>query len=848
MLEIINISKVYKNRVETVYALKDCSLIIKENQFIIISGKSGSGKTTLINLISSLDKPSSGDILYNGQSIFKNSEEYRNQVVGVIFQEHNLLDHLTVKENIRLSLELQGRNVSDEEIIAILKKVALEEYIDKYPNQLSTGQHQRCAIARALIKSPKIIIADEPTGSLDEDTGDQIMTLLKELSKEYLVIIVTHNIEYPKKYADRHIVINYGKIIKDEVINTNCNPIRDSVNLEKSHNKLTLFSKGNYVKSYIKANINHMLRSILMLTLTMLLMFFFYTLLNINKSKMIYKTITSDKSNIGYYLNNMLYIKEDNCVTESNLGFYTQDIEKMKEDYNNQNIYPIIRNQIPLDENDQIDLIFNGYSSGLMEIDDKILSNLNFSLVDGNLPKEYSDSQVDIAITKFLYNYLKEYSTDDEKIINKIIEYQGIKYKITGIIDTNYNFSYFGDYLLKNETKIDQNKKDQYHNLITTEVHTMIFVPVNYFKFIIDDKIRVKLEGIKERNVIEWLSQITYVSKYTNNNNILFRTDSITLNENDVIIDISLLYKDRIDININDLINEFAKNHFEEIKSDFEKDYPNSTYLNYANYIRSNKFNKYHPDKTYKSFETTVLLNEIDDLNRKELKLKVSSNKGDFAENINIVGISFNNESGIIISDSFFNKVKNIAHGTYESVLVKVSDKYRYDKPIISNYMNKNSNESIDNSILNTLYQFLSTYKSLQIFIIILFSLFTVITVILILYFINDTLKNAKNDIGLLLALGAKIKDAKQIYYIAVSFNMITSILFSLILYFILSPFVNLFFRYEYVLYTNVLFFDFKLVFNYIISLILIYTLIYYILANIILRTKSIKSLYVQKN
>lgn len=853
MLEIINVSKVYKNKTEKVYALKNCSLSINENQFIIISGKSGSGKTTLINLIGSLETPSSGDILYNNQSIFLNNQEYRNQVIGFIFQEHNLIEHLTVKENISLALELQGQAVSDDEVLAILKKVSLEEYIDKYPNQLSTGQHQRCAIARALIKSPKIIIADEPTGSLDENTGNHIMDLLKELSKEYLVIMVTHNIDYPKKYADRHIVIENGMIIQDEIINPNSSDIKESKSLNDCSSKLMLDSKKNYIKQYLKVNTSHLLRTILILSISMFLLLLFYTSLNIDQSRMIYKTITSDKSSSVYYINNNFVIDEErddgHYFLELNTGFYTRDIEKMKKKYNNQNIYPIYRRYISLEEyiNYPPNLIFTGDVSGLIEIDKTLLNNFKYKLIEGNLPKEFNENQVEIAIPKFLYEFLNKYGIDNTNIIGNIIEYNNVNYKITGVIDTNYDTSYYKEYFLTNNSKIDENKKEQYQKLIESEIHTAFFVPVNYIKTIKDDNYVLEISNLDEVLICnENLShQLIYISKYINNNNIIFNdSKTSTLNNNEAIIDISLL-NSNINYKIEKLVIEFAENHYDEISNEFEKKYPGSNYHNYVDYILTHENNEYHPDKSYMSFLSIILKEEMDKINSQEPTIKVSSIKGIFEERINIIGISLYDENKIILSNNYFNKVKNVSYGTYKTILVKASDKFSNDKSIIRDF---NHNKNIDNSILSTFYTFISTFESLKPFLIILFSFFTLTTIILMLYFINDLLKSAKKDIGLILALGARKKDVKQIYCMTLSIIILLSILLSIIFLLLLSPLVNSFLKNEYNLFTNVLFINYQVITIYVVSLLIIFTIIVYILLKVILRNKSLKSLYINKN
>lgn len=220
MIEIKNLYKTYKtsNNIE-VKALNDISLKLPSTGMIFILGKSGSGKSTFLNVLGGLDSFDSGDILINENSTKNFTEQefdsYRNTYVGFVFQEYNLLDDFTVIENINLSIELQGKNPEENDLKDILLKVGLENYENRKPNELSGGERQRIAIARALIKKPQILMADEPSGALDSNTSKQIFDTLKDLSKEKLIIVVSHDRDFAFKYADRIIELEDGKVISD---------------------------------------------------------------------------------------------------------------------------------------------------------------------------------------------------------------------------------------------------------------------------------------------------------------------------------------------------------------------------------------------------------------------------------------------------------------------------------------------------------------------------------------------------------------------------------------------------------------------------------------------------------
>ena len=220
MLETRELYKVYKpKKGVAVTALNKVSLKFPEKGMVFLLGKSGSGKSTLLNLLGGLDKYDSGEIIIKGVSSKdfdqQHFDSYRNTYVGFIFQEYNVLDEFTVGANIALALELQGKKATDEEINEILREVDLEGYGSRKPNELSGGQKQRVAIARALVKNPEIIMADEPTGALDSNTGKQVFDTLKKLSQEKLVIIVSHDREFSELYADRIIELADGNVISD---------------------------------------------------------------------------------------------------------------------------------------------------------------------------------------------------------------------------------------------------------------------------------------------------------------------------------------------------------------------------------------------------------------------------------------------------------------------------------------------------------------------------------------------------------------------------------------------------------------------------------------------------------
>ncbi|MBQ3308141.1 MAG: ATP-binding cassette domain-containing protein [Bacilli bacterium] len=227
MLQVKNISKTYITGDLKQVALNDVTLSFRDNEFVSILGPSGSGKTTLLNIIGGLDQYDKGDLIINGISTKKYKsrdwDSYRNHTVGFVFQNYNLIPHQTILANVELALTISGVSKKErrKRALAALDEVGLKEQAHKKPNQMSGGQMQRVAVARSLVNDPDILLADEPTGALDSETSLQVMDLLKEIAKDRLVVMVTHNPDLAKEYSNRIIKIKDGEVIDDS------NPVKD---------------------------------------------------------------------------------------------------------------------------------------------------------------------------------------------------------------------------------------------------------------------------------------------------------------------------------------------------------------------------------------------------------------------------------------------------------------------------------------------------------------------------------------------------------------------------------------------------------------------------------------------
>ena len=259
MLEIKSITKIYKLDDFEQTALDNVSITFRKSEFVSILGPSGSGKTTLLNIIGGLDKYTSGDLIINGVSTKDYTDHdwdiYRNHKIGFVFQSYNLIPHQTILSNVELALTLSGVSKKErrERAKEALISVGLEDHINKKPNQLSGGQMQRVAIARALVNNPDIVLADEPSGALDTKTSIQIMDLLKDIAKDRLVIMVTHNPELAEKYSTR--IIN----LKDGVIEGDSNTFTSDSKTKKSVKKKRKNKSSMSFKTAISLSLNNLM-------------------------------------------------------------------------------------------------------------------------------------------------------------------------------------------------------------------------------------------------------------------------------------------------------------------------------------------------------------------------------------------------------------------------------------------------------------------------------------------------------------------------------------------------------------------------------------------------------------
>ena len=678
MIKIENIDKEYtiKNG-ERNCVIQNMNLEFTNYGLVFIIGKSGCGKTTLLNLIGGLDIFDRGSIYINNVNTKEFTSHdyniYRRDQIGFVFQEHNLLSTYTIRKNLTIALELQGKTVSEDEIDSVMNEMDLDGVKDRYPEELSTGQKQRVAIARAIIKTPELILADEPTGSLDSETGKIIMELLKNLSKERLVIVVTHDSESAYEYGDRVVEISDGQIMKDTILNTTL-PVKLNNMKSSGMNEVRERSRNRMkTKDIMSLSLKNLISKKYRLIFTILLCTIAFTLFGVsdtiasydaedallqslNKVDRKYVTISKDFS----------YIDE---ITGDGIGerpsFTDDDILELNSIYSNGNFYKVFFNYNDyfgtevnklklLEYENQSGRIYTFEINGATEISNEFLEYTGIELIAGSLPERNTEDN-EIIITKYFYETFKNFDieqgeenveiTDLDDIIGKIFN----GYKIVGVVDTNLDFERYS--FLDEDPNIDsdtlRNTSFEFQSLLDTGLHTLIYFREGYYDEVIDNQSVVTIGTLSLSTKIGEkyisLGQANSVTKLSNLTREVYMVSGAQvseLNYNEIIIPIDMLPKfgepgfgvlntypnlmGLIEDEIDSLVSDFALTNYSLIVDDFESDFGNSSHENYKEYILSNESNVYQSDYNLSHFtnlarETIVMNNLFDEMSGTEL-------------------------------------------------------------------------------------------------------------------------------------------------------------------------------------------------------------------------------------
>ena len=755
MIEFKNVSKIYKAKkgVET-KALNNINLKIGNKGMVFIVGKSGSGKSTMLNLLGGLDNVTSGELLINNKNIskFKNKQydAYRNTYIGFIFQEFNILEQYNVYENIELALRFQNKKTSKEEIDKLLNKLGLEGLGQRKINELSGGQKQRVAIARALIKNPEIILADEPTGNLDQTSSKQIFDLLKEISKEKLVIVVSHDMESAKNYADRIIEISDGNIINDT--NPEIEITEEKFNLKKSKlpfsYSIKMALRGLTIKPF------KLFMTCILTAMSLIFMGFTINCLIFNKEIFITNTM-KDNNKYVYILDKTEYYG----LGESKIHPLTnQDINNIKKETNS-----ILNHAYSLYDNEEmLEFTYGDQGTNIPEYFDitpiirdyvELEDNKLPGKIIGNLPK----TDRELVIHKYLAEYIIKYGVMDNE--NKIYKPNSIEdlinskhqiklgdnlITISGVVDDDN--SLFKDYKNKKKFKNDNlyaHYEETYASLAAT-AYVKGFtktVKLNNSKELILNK--MFLTGVMSTYGISSDEMSTGNLKNLKQNVQVITSNGIQTIDN--------LNKDEAIISVSD---------FQSLDYNYKEGLQN--YL-----IQSNNMSQLEAIQTY----TENYMKNDKKFQNVRLKLRVfNSETNDYEDTpVKIKGITLEDNS--YVSNKYVEeytpreKVQNYIY-IYDNDITHLKEvfnnlKYRYVRDFPNGTYYSYEIMGLNNSDLSNI---IGTYNNLYIYLLIVSLVFVLFAILLFSNFIGVSISYSKKEIGILRALGARSKDTLKIF------------------------------------------------------------------------------------
>lgn len=842
MIELKNVCKEYKakNRVVT-KALNNINIKLPSSGLVFVLGKSGSGKSTLLNLIGCMDKVTSGNILINDKDISKLSEsklnDYRNSCFGFIFQEHNLIEKFSVYDNLKLPCALKKLKYKKDDYDKILNSVSLDNLGYRRVNELSGGQKTRVSIARALIKNPNVILADEPTGNLDSTNSIQIFEILKNISKDRLVIVVTHDTEYAYKYGDRVLEIEDGNITKDNIVN--------QINEDNKEIKIVK-SRLSFVDAIKFSSLNLRSKTIRLIVISIII--------SATLTLFGYSYLLSDIDIINTHVKTMI----DNNETEMTLvkkipGKNLSDInpalnisdEEIKYIRNNITNNIELTYRLVLDnefmeleknmdfENPNLELTYNAYYNHTYTESTFIEKSKESLKLIGSAPTGNND----IAIYKVLADYLlingtiildndskgnliqkTWYPKDYNDLVNshkKILLANGNfknskKYYvvITGIIDED--LSKFEVLKTIDRTKAEHEQKsllDEFSNKYMPLLNLRI-VSDNFYKETIINK-----NNILDNNLYDLTYTYNNEKYYTSFSSSLIssvemniydgkKTRKISdIKEDEIVLDMSLISK----MNGGD---KFYSEQLEIYTKKIDKEYEDKVKQREKKLKEEQKKLESNPEYIVKEIPEVVKPDEnkiLDDFNKKFIN--------DFGIIGKTVSVTINDLYKENNSKSYDLKVIGYVYGNNGNN----SDKSLVNEKIISEYMRGNRetyriniNEKDENKIKNLLVKYSddknynistlysSTIKSLKTSVNKLNGLFKKISygliafsIVLLTLYILMCINNSKKEIGILRSLGTKISGIYKIFYIEGLIIGVISIVLSSVLIYFGTGFIN---------------------------------------------------------
>ena len=756
MIELKEISKIYRSKksVDTI-ALKNVNLTLADKGMVFILGKSGSGKSTLLNLLGGLDKPTSGEIFIQGKSMKDFTERdldgYRNSFVGFVFQEFNLLEDYNVYENIELALALQQKEDENHLISQLLTSLDLEGLEKRRINELSGGQKQRVAIARALVKQPKLLLCDEPTGNLDQKSGQEIFNILKEISQQNLVVVVSHDEESARKYADRILTIVDGEILSDTG-NQRQSENPSSFTLQEAHLPFSYIFR--MALHNLKLKPFKLVMIIFLLTFSLL---FLHTTLTTILYNQVDNTIKTMNANQDYVLQ-VRKVEKESAFEYSYVPFESEDIEAILDiaDVTINRQYDLYDNNQELNFNyasyDINDWVLNRpYPLEFIELEDnRLIENLM-----GRLPTNDNE----IVIHKYLADYIIKYGITENEEVYKSQSYEELlngehglplgdnQVFVVGIVMDDSD-GYTTEKLYGNLKAINEFYDSDYYQMAP-------FIYVQDF---------AKNAILKTDKDVPLDSMILGVSSFQKNLRFLEKPVNVITSE-------GLTSKDALTEEEIIVPLEYYLTQKEDFKNQYES------------LLEQGK-----PEEEINQFIQDYLSQE--DL---QISLSYQENGERKVVFLKVTGVNFDNVYYITpaFGQNFSYKTREIS-----SLYIYENDSQKLESllteiDLLTNNVTGNYGYVLSSDILSSTngYQGIyTTFGKLFLFLTLAFSLFTLL---LFVHYISQVITEARKEIGILRALGASSKDILYIYLTTVMIVGVFSAVLANVLWYFITLFLH---------------------------------------------------------
>ena len=827
MIIIKNVSKSYVKKNEKFVALDDVNIKFPDKGLFLITGESGAGKSTLLSLIGKLDDFDKGEIIVDGVNLSqmtpKETRFYRQTYIGFVFQQLNLISELTVYENVKLANDLVYSD--DKELFRLFQLLKIENLKNKKINELSGGEQQKVAIARALIKKPKILLCDEPTGMLDKKNSKLIFEILKEISSEILVLVVTHNVDLAKYFSNKIIELECGNVLHkfEDYKEQSINHFKFKQNKNMSLNNIFRIS-FSWMKIRFKRIFFIAFMLFILLTTSITSLSFIFR----DDAKIIVNSIYDSGAAYMSYYKTYNYIDDDGDLNSNYIiGMNDNDIIYLKENLNTYNgdiIYNYYDSEYGnlMDENNIYTHNEGNYKSyntnknnGLIVIDHTFIEKYNLTLY-GRLPE--NDNEV--IITKYIfeqyklsgyYNLLEKEIVEFDDLIGEEITLRDNylnstkKLIVVGVLDTKLNEDKYKQLLNFNEN--NKFLQIEWDNILEYGLHNIAYVNQ---KFINELKNDLKIDYTISLGT-ETIDSYAYkgIKSVENSTEKIYYVSEVK-NESGIIIPHNFNFSSNYGMyeKFEKLVKTYAEEHYVEIREDFIKDGNEDSWGLYYTYILNNKYNKYNPDHNYNYFKDLVIyeicgnLKEV--LNNSNI-LKIYATHGTILKDVEVIGFydidgNSNNSINSLIytSETLFNEIFseiNSVKNQYKFIIQPLSEKKKdekvnleliskklYDDDLLPQKMKGeyvtfetgNETYAVFNSIDNTL-------KIISIITVGFSILLLIILLIVIFYHFSGAIQEKIKNIGILYSMGTSVFDIFKLFFIQLFILLIVDFIISTI-------------------------------------------------------------------